>query len=73
MELPTRLEAGDRLLETEVPALEIVHEGLEILQQIVRDNLPAEVRIGYTGQSKDFLDSTGAIYVTFAMALLAGK
>jgi multidrug efflux pump len=28
------------------------------------------VRIGYTGQSKDFLDSTGAIYVTFAMALL---
>ncbi len=47
-----------------------IGEGLEILQQIVRDNLPAEVRIGYTGQSKDFLDSTGAIYVTFAMALL---
>ena len=47
-----------------------IGEGLEILQQIVRDNLPAEVRIGYTGPSKDFLDSTGAIYVTFAMALL---
>ena len=47
-----------------------IGEGLEILQQIVRDNLPAEVRIGYSGQSKDFLDSTGAIYVTFAMALL---
>jgi len=47
-----------------------IGEGLEILQQIVRDNLPAEVRIGYTGQSKDFLDSTGAIYMTFAMALL---
>ncbi|MCG7394804.1 efflux RND transporter permease subunit [Microvirga sp. ACRRW] len=47
-----------------------IGEGLEILQQIVRDNLPAEVRIGYNGQSKDFLDSTGAIYVTFAMALL---
>ena len=47
-----------------------IGEGLEILQQIVRDNLPAEVRIGYNGQSKDFLDSTGAIYVTFTMALL---
>ncbi|WP_243374835.1 efflux RND transporter permease subunit [Microvirga solisilvae] len=47
-----------------------IGEGLEILQEIVRDNLPAEVRIGYNGQSKDFLDSTGAIYVTFAMALL---
>jgi len=47
-----------------------IGEGLDILQQIVRDNLPAEVRIGYNGQSKDFLDSTGAIYVTFAMALL---
>ena len=29
-----------------------IGEGLEILQQIVRDNLPAEVRIGYTGQSQ---------------------
>jgi multidrug efflux pump len=47
-----------------------IGEGLELLQTIVRDNLPAEVRIGYTGPSKDFLDSSGAIYVTFGMALL---
>jgi multidrug efflux pump len=47
-----------------------IGEGLELLQTIVRNNLPAEVRIGYTGPSKDFLDSTGAIYVTFGMALL---
>jgi multidrug efflux pump len=47
-----------------------IGDGLETLQQIVRENLPPEVRIGYTGQSRDFLDSSGAIYVTFAMALL---
>lgn len=71
---PQALNRFDRLRSITVqsglaPGVSI-GEGLEILQQIVRDNLPAEVRIGYNGQSKDFLDSTGAIYVTFAMALL---
>jgi len=71
---PQALNRFDRLRSITIqsslaPGISI-GEGLEILQQIVRDNLPAEVRIGYTGQSKDFLDSTGAIYVTFAMALL---
>jgi multidrug efflux pump len=36
----------------------------------VRENLPAEARIGYTGQSKDFRESSNAIYITFGMALL---
>jgi multidrug efflux pump len=47
-----------------------IGEGLSTLQQIVRDNLPAEARIGYTGQSKDFRESSGAIYITFGLALL---
>jgi len=47
-----------------------IGEGLATLEQIVRDNLPPEVRIGYTGQSKEFRDTTGAIYITFGMALL---
>ncbi|MBZ6077281.1 efflux RND transporter permease subunit [Microvirga puerhi] len=47
-----------------------IGEGLSILEQIVHDNLPAEARIGYTGQSKDFKESSNAIYVTFGMALL---
>jgi multidrug efflux pump len=47
-----------------------IGEGLAILEQIVRENLPAEARIGYTGQSKDFRESSNAIYITFAMALL---
>lgn len=47
-----------------------IGQALETLEQIVRDNLPAEARIGYTGQSKDFRDSSNAIYITFGMALL---
>jgi multidrug efflux pump len=47
-----------------------IGQALDTLEQIVQANLPAEARIGYTGQSKDFRDSSNAIYVTFAMALL---
>jgi multidrug efflux pump len=47
-----------------------IGQALDTLEQIVRDNLPAEARIGYTGQSKDFRDSSNAIYITFGMALL---
>jgi multidrug efflux pump len=47
-----------------------IGEALNSLEQIVRDNLPAEARIGYSGQSKDFRESSNAIYVTFGLALL---
>jgi multidrug efflux pump len=47
-----------------------IGEGLSALDRIARENLPPEVRIGYTGQSKEFRETTGAIYVTFGMALL---
>jgi multidrug efflux pump len=45
-------------------------DALDTLERLARDNLPAEARIGYTGQSKDFRDSSNAIYVTFGLALL---
>ncbi|WP_210496803.1 efflux RND transporter permease subunit [Microvirga antarctica] len=47
-----------------------IGEGLAALEQIVELNLPAEARIGYTGVSKDFRESSNAIYATFGMALL---
>jgi multidrug efflux pump len=47
-----------------------IGEALNTLEQVVRDNLPAEARIGYAGQSKDFRESSNAIYVTFGLALL---
>ncbi len=49
-----------------------IGEGLAVLEQIVETNLPAEARIGYTGMSKDFRESSNAIYVTFGMALAGG-
>ncbi|HEY8384476.1 MAG TPA: efflux RND transporter permease subunit [Microvirga sp.] len=45
-------------------------DALATLETIVRENLPPEARIGYQGQSKDFRESSNAIYITFAMALL---
>ena len=47
-----------------------IGQGLATLEQIVRDDLPIEVRIGYKGQSKEFKDASSAIYVTFGLALL---
>jgi multidrug efflux pump len=47
-----------------------IGEGLSTLEGIVRDELPAEARIGYKGQSKEFKDASSAIYVTFGLALL---
>jgi multidrug efflux pump len=47
-----------------------IGEGLAALEEIVQANLPAEARIGYAGVSKDFRESSNAIYVTFGMALL---
>lgn len=45
-------------------------EALAFMEQTARDVLPPEVRISYRGQSLEFKESSGALYVTFALALL---
>jgi multidrug efflux pump len=45
-------------------------DALAYLDGVARDVLPAEARISYRGQSLEFRESSGALYVTFAMALL---
>ena len=45
-------------------------EALEFMDGLAAQALPAEARISYRGQSLDFKDSSGALYVTFIMALL---
>jgi multidrug efflux pump len=45
-------------------------EALDFMESVAREVLPPEVRISYRGQSLEFRDSTGALYVTFLMALL---
>ncbi len=71
---PQTLNRTDRLrsitIQSSLRPGASIGEGLSALEQIVHDNLPAEARIGYTGQSKDFRESSNAIYVTFGMALL---
>lgn len=45
-------------------------EGLTALREIVRKELPAEAMISYKGMSRQYMESSNAIYVTFAMSLL---
>jgi multidrug efflux pump len=71
---PQELNRFDRLRSITIqgslaPGVSI-GQGLATLEQIVRDELPIEVRIGYQGQSKEFKDASNAIYVTFGLALL---
>jgi len=44
--------------------------GIEALTRKARDTLPESARISWDGQSKEFKESGGSLYVTFAMALL---
>ena len=45
-------------------------EALAALEQAARKVLPASVRIDYIGQSREFKQASGDIYLTFVLALL---
>jgi multidrug efflux pump len=45
-------------------------EGLEFLEDSVRESLPAAAKVDYRGQSLDYKESTGDIYFAFGLALL---
>jgi multidrug efflux pump len=45
-------------------------DALDFLDRTAREVLPPDARISYRGQSLEFRESSGALYVTFAMALL---
>lgn len=45
-------------------------DALDYMDRIAREVLPQDARISYRGQSLEFRESSGALYVTFAMALL---
>jgi multidrug efflux pump len=45
-------------------------DALGYLDGIAREVLPGEARVSYRGQSLEFRESSGALYITFAMALL---
>jgi multidrug efflux pump len=45
-------------------------QALDYLDDVAAEVLPPEVRISYAGQSREYKDSSAAIYVTFALALI---
>jgi multidrug efflux pump len=45
-------------------------EALNYLEKIVREDLPPEAQINYAGESREFRQSGGALYVTFLLALM---
>jgi multidrug efflux pump len=45
-------------------------EALGFMEGVAREVLPSEARISYRGQSLEFKESSSALYVTFALALL---
>ena len=45
-------------------------DALGYLEGVAREVLPPDARISYRGQSLEFKESSGALYVTFALALL---
>ncbi len=47
-----------------------VAEALEFAQRVIDEELPQNAQIDYKGESRDYLQSGGAVLFTFAMALL---
>ncbi|MBE9606613.1 efflux RND transporter permease subunit [Acetobacteraceae bacterium H6797] len=45
-------------------------EALAFMDMVARDVLPPDARVSYRGQSLEFKESSGSLYVTFALALL---
>ncbi len=46
-------------------------ESLDFLDNAAKELLPAEAKIDYKGESKEFKDTGAAIYITFGLALIA--
>jgi multidrug efflux pump len=45
-------------------------EALDFLEEVVREELPSHARVNYDGESREFKRSGGALYMTFALALV---
>ncbi len=43
---------------------------IRYMEEIALESLPDEARVGFAGQSREFLDASGGLFVTFGLALL---
>jgi multidrug efflux pump len=71
---PTRLNRFDRMRSITVSAAltpgYTLGPGLDAVEKIVKEHLPSSVRLTYDGQSRDFKQSGGQLYLTFLLALV---
>jgi multidrug efflux pump len=71
---PARLNRHDRMRAITIEAAlgegVSLGQGIEILRQAALDTLPAAARISWDGESREYLESGGSLYITFALALL---
>jgi multidrug efflux pump len=71
---PTRLNRFDRLRSITVSAAltpgYTLGQGLDDVQKIVKEHLPSSVRLNYDGQSREFKQSGGQLYLMFLLAML---
>jgi multidrug efflux pump len=71
---PARLNRHDRTRAITIEAAlgegVSLGQGIEILRQAALDTLPAAARISWDGESREYLESGGSLYITFGMALL---
>jgi multidrug efflux pump len=44
-------------------------DALHYMARVVAEELPSEVRVSYAGQSREFKESTGSLFIVFGMAL----
>jgi len=71
---PQKLNRFDRLRSIKISGSlasgVTLGQALDTLDAIARDNLPAEARIGYDGQSREYRKASSSLYLTFGFALL---
>lgn len=71
---PQKLNRFDRLRSIKISGSlapgATLGQALDTLDAIAKDNLPAEARIGYDGQSKEYRKASSSLYLTFGFALL---
>lgn len=71
---PTRLNRFDRLRSITVSAAlapgYTLGQGLDYVENVVKQNLPSSVRLNYDGQSRELKRSGGELYVMFLLAML---
>jgi multidrug efflux pump len=71
---PMRLNRFDRLRAITVTAAlapgYTLGEALGYVEKVVKDELPRSVRLNYDGQSREFKESGGQLYVMFLLAMV---